>query len=192
MGKFKTTTTPIEGLLIIEPTVFVDARSFYVETYSERDFEQIGIVSHFVQDSHLISPRGVLRGMHFQCEHTQGKLLSVVAGSVLDVAVDLRPESRTYGASHAIELSAENKRMFYIPSRFAHGFLTLEDNSEIVCKYTDYNHPESAGGIMWNDPVLNINWQFERYGIDLKYLSLSDRDKKYPGFNQINPKTIWK
>lgn len=192
MGKFKAIQTPIEGLLIIEPTVLGDARGFFQETYSERDFAGLGITEHFVQDNHSKSGRGVLRGMHFQREHTQGKLVRVVAGSVLDVAVDLRPDSRTYGASHAVELSAENKRMFYVPPRFAHGFLTLENNTEFVYKCTDYYDPESDGGIMWNDQVLNIDWRFEQYGIDQKYLNISEKDKKHPGFNQINPKELWK
>lgn len=192
MGKFKAIQTPIEGLLIIEPTVFGDARGFFLETYSERDFAELGITEHFVQDNHSKSGRGVLRGMHFQCEHTQGKLVRVIAGSVLDVAVDLRPESRTYGVSYAVELSAENKRMFYVPPRFAHGFLTLENNTEFVYKCTDYYDPESDGGIMWNDQVLNIDWRFEQYGIDQKYLNISEKDKKHPGFNQINPKNLWK
>lgn len=191
MSKFKAIPTPIEGLLVIEPTVFGDKRGFFLETYSERDFLEIGIDAHFVQDNHSKSGRGVLRGLHFQREHTQGKLVRVTAGSVLDVAVDLRPESRTYGASHAVELSADNHRMFYVPPRFAHGFLTLEDNTEFLYKCTDYYHPESDSGIMWNDQVLAIDWQFERYGIDEKHLNISDKDKKHQGFNQIIPSTLW-
>lgn len=192
MSKFKAIPTPIEGLIVIEPTVFGDARGFFMESYSERDFAEIGIDDKFVQDNHSKSARGVLRGLHFQREHTQGKLVRVTAGGVLDVAVDLRPESRTYGASFSVELSAENKRMFYIPPRFAHGFLTLENNTEFLYKCTDYYHPESDGGIIWNDPILCIDWQFERYGIDQKYLNVSDKDKKHPAFRQLNPKEIWK
>lgn len=191
MSKFKAIPTPIEGLLVIEPTVFGDKRGFFLETYSERDFLEIGIDAHFVQDNHSKSGRGVLRGLHFQREHTQGKLVRVTAGSVLDVAVDLRPESRTYGASHSVELSADNHRMFYVPPRFAHGFLTLEDNTEFLYKCTDYYHPESDSGIMWNDQVLAIDWQFERYGIDERHLNISDKDKKHQGFNQIIPSTLW-
>lgn len=110
----------------------------------------------FVQDNHSKSSKGVLRGLHFQREHTQGKLVRFTAGAVLDVAVDMRPESGTYGTSHSAELSADNFRMFYIPPRFAHGFLTLENNTEFMYKCTDYYHPESDGGIMWNDQVLAI------------------------------------
>lgn len=192
MGKFKTIPTPIEGLFVIEPTVFGDSRGFFMESYSERDFAEIGITDKFVQDNHSKSGRGVLRGLHFQREHTQGKLVRVTAGAVLDVAVDLRPESPTYGASHSVELTAENKKMFYIPPRFAHGFLTLENDTEFLYKCTDYYHPESDAGIMWNDPVLCIDWQFERYDIDKKYLNISAKDKKHPGFHQLDPKTIWK
>lgn len=192
MSKFKVIKTPIEGLLIIEPTVFGDKRGFFMESYSERDFAEIGINERFVQDNHSKSARGVLRGLHFQREHTQGKLLRVISGAVLDVAVDLRPESRTYGAAHSVELSAENNRMFYVPPRFAHGFLTLEDSTELLYKCTDYYHPESDSGVMWNDPVLCIDWQFERYDIEPKRLNISDKDKKHPAFGQLNPKTIWK
>lgn len=192
MAKFKVTKTPIEGLLIVEPTVFGDSRGFFMESYSERDFAEIGILDKFVQDNHSKSARGVLRGLHFQRAHTQGKLVRVISGAVLDVAVDLRPGSRTYGAAHSVELSADNKRMFYIPPRFAHGFLTLEDNTEFIYKCTDYYDPDSDGGIMWNDQDLYIDWQFERYGIDTKHLNISDKDKKHPTYGQIDPKTLWK
>lgn len=192
MAKFNAIKTPIEGLMIIEPTVFGDNRGFFVESYSKRDFQEIGIDVEFVQDNHSKSSRGVLRGLHFQREHTQGKLVRVTSGAVLDVAVDMRPESKTYGASFSIELSAENKLMFYIPPRFAHGFLTLENNTEFMYKCTDYYHPESDSGIMWNDQVLAIDWQFGRYGIDEKCLNISAKDKKYEEFNQIIPVTLWK
>lgn len=192
MSKFKVIKTPIEGLVVLEPTVYGDKRGFFFESYAKRDFEEMGIDVEFVQDNHSKSARGVLRGLHFQREHTQGKLVRVIAGAVLDVAVDMRPESNTYGASYSIELSAENQRMCYIPPRFAHGFLTLENNTEFVYKCTDYYHPESDSGIMWNDQILAIDWQFERYGIDEKYLKISDKDKKHLGFNQIIPATLWK
>lgn len=192
MGKFRRIETPIDGLYVIEPTVFGDSRGFFMESYSQRDFTEIGITDTFVQDNHSKSGRGVLRGLHFQREHTQGKLVRVSAGAVLDVAVDLRPESQTYGTSYSVELSAENKRMFYIPPRFAHGFLTLENDTEFLYKCTDYYHPESDGGIMWNDRTLHIDWQFERYGIDESQLNISDKDKKHIGFNELDPKTIWK
>lgn len=192
MSKFKKLSTTIEGLILIEPTIYGDSRGFFMETYSERDFAELGIHDHFVQDNHSKSARGVLRGLHFQREHTQGKLVRVIAGAVLDVAVDLRPESRTYGASYSVELSAENGRMLYIPPRFAHGFLTLENDTEFVYKCTDYYHPESDAGVMWNDHILHIDWQFERFDIDEKRLRISDKDRKYPAFGQLDPKTLWK
>lgn len=192
MSKFKKLSTTIEGLILIEPTIYGDSRGFFMETYSERDFAELGIHDHFVQDNHSKSARGVLRGLHFQREHTQGKLVRVIAGAVLDMAVDLRPESRTYGASYSVELSAENGRMLYIPPRFAHGFLTLENDTEFVYKCTDYYHPESDAGVMWNDHILHIDWQFERFDIDEKRLRISDKDRKYPAFGQLDPKTLWK
>lgn len=192
MSKFKKLSTTIEGLILIEPTIYGDSRGFFMETYSERDFAELGIHDHFVQDNHSKSARGVLRGLHFQREHTQGKLVRVIAGAVLDMAVDLRPESRTYGASYSVELSAENGRMLYIPPRFAHGFLTLENDTEFVYKCTDYYHQESDSGVMWNDHILHIDWQFERYDIDEKRLRISDKDRKYPAFGQLDPKTLWK
>lgn len=192
MSKFKIIKTPIDGLFIIEPTVYGDKRGFFMETYSKKDFQEIGLDVEFVQDNHSKSMRGVLRGLHFQREHSQGKLVRVISGAALDVAVDLRPNSRTYGASHSIELSAENKRMFWIPAQFAHGFMTLENDTEFVYKCTDYYNPESESGIFWDDPILCIDWEFERYNIDEKYLNVSDKDKNYPTFRSYNPKTLWK
>ncbi len=192
MPKFNVTKTPIEGLLVIEPTVIDDKRGFFMESYSRKDFEEIGITEEFVQDNHSKSARGVLRGLHFQREHAQGKLVRVVAGSVLDVAVDLRPGSHTYGAAYSVELSADNKRMFWIPAQFAHGFLTLENNTELLYKCTDYYHAESEAGILWNDEILCIDWQFERYDIDEKYLNISPKDKKLPIFRHWNPNQLWK
>lgn len=192
MGKFIVTETPIKGLLIIEPTVNSDKRGFFMETYSKQDFLEIGIGAEFVQDNHSKSARGVLRGLHFQREQVQGKLVRVTAGAVLDVAVDLRVGSETYGASHSVELSAENKRMFWIPEHFAHGFMTLENGTELLYKCTDYYHAESEAGIVWSDHILAIDWQFERYDIDEKYLNVSPKDKKLPTFRSWDPKTLWK
>ena len=142
MAEFKKVETPIEGLFVIEPTVFGDARGFFMETYAKRDFDAMaGSPVDFVQDNHSKSRRGVLRGLHFQTQHAQGKLIRVVAGAVYDVAVDLRAGSPTYGRWHGVELSAENKRQFYVPAGFAHGFLTLVDDTEFLYKCTDYYHP---------------------------------------------------
>ncbi len=191
MGKFIVTETPIEGLLVIEPNLIGDKRGFFMETYSKQDFAEIGIDYEFVQDNHSLSARGVLRGLHFQRENVQGKLVRVTSGAILDVAVDLRPDSETYGASHSVEISAENNRMFWIPPHFAHGFLTLEKDTEVIYKCTDYYNPQAEAGIMWNDHILAINWQFERYDIDEKYLNISAKDKKLPTFRSWNPKTLW-
>lgn len=192
MSNFKAIKSSIDGVLIIEPTVFGDARGFFMETYSRRDFLELGIDAEFVQDNHSRSAKGVLRGMHFQREHTQGKLVRVIAGAVLDVVVDMRPESPTYGKSEAVELSADNSRMFYVPPRFAHGFLTLLDDTQFVYKCTDYYHPESDGGIIWNDPALGIDWQFEKYGISPCILNISAKDNTHPRLCELDRNDIWK
>lgn len=190
MNKFTAIKTSIEGLLIIEPTVFGDARGFFMESYSENDFREIGINEHFVQDNHSKSRKGVLRGLHFQTQHTQGKLIRVVAGSVLDVVVDLRPESATFGKWESVVLSSDNKRQFYVPPCFAHGFLTLEDDTEFLYKCTEYYAPEYDAGIFWNDPQIGIDWQEQKYGIE--ELLLSEKDKKQPTIDQINWEQSWK
>ena len=140
MSKFKKIETGIEGLYIIEPTVFGDNRGFFLESYNKKEFEEIGITNEFVQDNHSKSKKGVLRGLHFQTKHSQGKLVRVIKGSVFDVAVDLRKGSKTFGKWFGVELSAENKKMFFIPENFAHGFLTLEDETEFMYKCTDLYH----------------------------------------------------
>lgn len=177
MNKFKKIKTGIDELIIIEPTVFGDDRGFFLESYSKRDFEALGINDEFVQYNHSKSKRGVLRGLHFQTKNTQGKLVRVVSGSVLDVGVDLRHGSKTFGQWYKVLLSAENKKMYYIPKGFAHGFLTLEDDTEFQYKCTDYYTPEFDSGILWNDKDVNINWDFEKYGIDENELLLSEKDK---------------
>lgn len=191
MGKFKAIETPIKGLLVVEPTVFGDARGFFMETYAQRDFEEIGIFEQFVQDNHSKSRKGVLRGMHFQRQHTQGKLVRVTAGAAYDAVVDLRPESPTYGQWFGEVLSAENKLMLYVPPRFAHGFLTLEDGTEFLYKCTDYYDPTSDSGIMWNDPAVGIEWPLAQYGIDPAALNISDKDKKHLLIGQLDKNNIW-
>lgn len=183
MAEFKKVETPIEGLFVIEPTVFGDARGFFMETYAKRDFDAMaGCPVDFVQDNHSKSRRGVLRGLHFQTQHAQGKLIRVVAGAVYDVAVDLRAGSPTYGRWHGVELSAENKRQFYVPAGFAHGFLTLEDDTEFLYKCTDYYHPEFDGGVRWNDPQIGVDWRLAEYGFDPsgEGLLLSAKDRVQP------------
>lgn len=178
MSKFKRVETGIKDLIVIEPTVFGDNRGFFMESYSKKDFSEIGMDVEFVQDNHSKSKKGVLRGLHFQTKHIQGKLVRVTAGSVLDVAVDLRKDSPTFGKHYLVELTADNKKIFYIPPGFAHGFLTLEDNTEFQYKCTDYYAPEFDSGVLWNDSDINIEWDFEKYGLSIEEILLSDKDKQ--------------
>lgn len=178
MGKFKRIETGIKDLIVIEPIVFGDNRGFFMESYSKKDFFAIGMDVEFVQDNHSKSKKGVLRGLHFQTKHVQGKLVRVTAGSVLDVAVDLRKDSPTFGKHYLVELTADNKKMFYIPPGFAHGFLTLEDNTEFQYKCTDYYAPEFDSGVLWNDSDIAIDWNFEKYGLSAEAILLSDKDKQ--------------
>ena len=167
-------TTPIEGLLELEPAVFQDARGYFFESWNEQKFRAAGLDFQFVQDNESCSEKGVLRGLHFQvAPHAQGKLVRVVRGAVLDVAVDIRPNSATYGQHHALVLSAENKKQFWIPPGFAHGFLTLEDNTIFAYKCTDYYHKDSERSLLWNDPALGIDWGNENP-------TLSDKDRVAP------------
>ena len=185
MNKFKKIDTGIEGLMVIEPTVFGDNRGFFMESYSKRDFQELGIDLDFVQDNHSKSKKGVLRGLHFQTKFTQGKLVRVTAGAVLDVAVDLRKNSPTFGKYFAVELTEENKKMFYIPPGFAHGFLTLEDNTEFQYKCTDYYAPEYDSGVLWNDEEIGIQWNFEKYGLNQENILLSEKDKKQQSLREF-------
>ena len=184
MSKFKKIKTGIEGLYILEPTVFGDERGFFLETYNKKEFEKIGILDEFVQDNHSKSKKGVLRGLHFQTKHSQGKLVRVIKGSVYDVAVDIRKDSLTYGKWYGIELSAENKKMFFIPKGFAHGFLTLEDETEFQYKCTDIYAPEYEDGIIWNDKDIDINWNFKKYGLKKEDIVLSEKDKNQKLFRE--------
>lgn len=173
MSKFNFIKTSIGGVYIIEPTVFGDHRGYFMESYSKRDFEEAGLTMNFVQDNESKSKKGVLRGLHFQTKHTQGKLVRVVEGEVFDIAVDLREGSPTFGKWEGVILTAENKKQFYIPEGFAHGFLVLSDTATFQYKCTDYYAPEYDGGILWNDPDIGIEWPLE--GID--EVLLSDKDK---------------
>ena len=150
---------PIQGPLLLKPRLFEDDRGYFFESYNQNNFIASGIDAEFVQDNQSLSSKGVLRGLHFQNPpFAQGKLVRVVSGAVLDVAVDIRPASPTFGQYVAVELSAENKYMMYIPAGFAHGFLTLEDNTLFLYKCTQVYNKESESGILWNDPSLNIEW----------------------------------
>ncbi len=158
MGQIKVTKCPIEGLYIIEPAVHGDERGYFMETYSERDMKEAGLNMVFVQDNQSMSVKGVLRGLHFQKQYPQGKLVRVIKGRVFDVAVDLRSSSETFGKWYGVELTAENKKQFYIPEGFAHGFLVLSDTAEFCYKCTDFYHPGDEGGLAWNDPSIGIDW----------------------------------
>lgn len=158
MAKITVSRCPIEGLYIIEPTVFRDERGYFMETYNKREMEEEGLNMDFVQDNQSMSTRGILRGLHFQKEHPQGKLVRAIRGSVFDVAVDLRRDSETYGQWYGLELSAENKKQFYISEGFAHGYLVLSEEAEFCYKVTDFYHPGDEGGILWNDPDIGIRW----------------------------------
>lgn len=148
----------IKGLCIIEPFVHGDSRGYFMETYNQKDMEEAGFTMNFVQDNQSCSVKGVLRGLHFQKKFPQGKLVRAVRGSVFDVAVDLRKDSETYGKWYGVELTEENKKQFYIPEGFAHGFLVLSDIAEFCYKCTDFYHPGDEGGLAWNDPSIDIKW----------------------------------
>lgn len=177
MGKITVTPCDIEGLYVIEPTVFKDERGYFVETYNQNDMKEAGLDIVFVQDNQSMSTRGVLRGLHFQKQFPQGKLVRVVRGKVFDVAVDLRSDSKTYGKWFGVELSAENMKQFYIPEGFAHGFLVLSDEAEFCYKCTDLYHPGDEGGLAWNDPEIGVEWPLEE-GVDL---IISEKDQKWKG-----------
>ena len=183
MNNFTVKNTPIKDLVIIETKVFGDSRGFFMETYNQASFEELGLKMNFVQDNHSKSKKGVLRGLHFQTKHTQGKLVRVIKGRVYDVAVDLRKGSETFGQWYGIELSGENKLMFYVPEGFAHGFLTLDDETEFVYRCTDLYAPEYDSGILWNDKTLNIDWKFKEFGINPEELTISEKDQKQQEFN---------
>ena len=182
MGKIKVTDNcnGIEGLKVIEPAVFGDARGYFMETYNYNDFAEAGIDCQFVQDNQSASKKGVLRGLHFQINHPQDKLVRVVNGEVFDVAVDLREGSKTFGKWYGVVLSAENKKQFFVPKNFAHGFIVLSDYAEFCYKVTDFYHPNDEGGILWNDAELGVEWPMPE-GMTEKDLILSDKDKVHGG-----------
>lgn len=164
--------TALPDVKILEPKAFGDERGFFLESWNAALFSDLGIDAAFVQDNHSRSGRGVLRGLHYQTQQTQGKLIRVTAGRVFDVAVDMRRASPTFGKSVGIELSAENKRMLWIPPQFAHGFLCLEDGTDFMYKCTDYYAPAHENTLLWNDPVLGIDWPLEGLAP-----TLSEKDK---------------
>lgn len=198
MGQIKVerNVNGIEGLCVISPAVHGDSRGYFMETYSQRDMEENGIHIVFVQDNQSMSVKGVLRGLHFQKQFPQTKLVRVIKGSVFDVAVDLRADSETYGKWYGIELTAENKKQFLIPRGFAHGFLVLSDAAEFCYKCDDFYHPNDEGGLAWNDPEIGIAWpeiigsyngtaSAEGYTMaDGTPLNLSEKDQRWLGLKE--------
>ncbi len=183
MGKIKVTENcnGIEGLKVIEPAVFGDERGYFMETYNYNDFAEAGIDCQFVQDNQSASRKGVLRGLHFQINYPQDKLVRVVNGEVFDVAVDLREGSATFGKWYGVLLSAENKKQFFVPKNFAHGFIVLSDYAEFCYKVTDFYHPNDEGGILWNDPEVGVEWPMPE-GMTAEDLILSDKDRVQKSF----------
>lgn len=186
----------IEGLCVITPTVHGDERGYFMETYNENDMKEAGLSLNFVQDNQSSSSKGVLRGLHYQKNFPQGKLVRVIRGSVFDVAVDLRKGSSTYGKWYGAELSEENKKQFYIPEGFAHGYLVLSEWAEFCYKCTDFYHPGDDGGLTWNDPDIGIEWpdvigEYPGNGSCADYhmsdgtpLNINERDEKWPGLKE--------
>lgn len=186
-GNFIFTKTSIDGVIIVDVKKFGDDRGYFMETYKKSCFCEGGIDCDFVQDNQSSSIKGVLRGLHFQIEHPQSKLVRVVSGKVFDVAVDLRPNSKTYGKWEGVVLSAENRRQFFVPRGFAHGFLVLSDSAEFCYKCDDVYHPGDEGGIMFNDPMIGIKWPALDGDeiFDETKLILSDKDKIHPLLQDI-------
>ena len=181
MGKIIAETCEIEGLKIITPDVRADERGYFFESYHYEAYRDAGIPDIFVQDNQSASKQGVLRGLHFQIQHPQAKLVRVIKGEVFDVAVDIRPGSATYGKWHGVLLSEENKKQFYVPENFAHGFLVLSDYAEFCYKCTDFYHPGDEGGIIYNDPAIGIEWPIPE-GMELIF---SERDTKWGGLDSV-------
>ena len=165
----------IEGLAVIEPAIHGDDRGYFLETYNQNDMKEFGLDTVYVQDNQSKSCKGVLRGLHFQIEHPQEKLVRVISGAVYDVAIDLREDSKTYGKYYGIELTGDNMLQFLIPKGFAHGFLVLSDTAVFAYKCSDFYHPNDEGGVIWNDPDICVEWPFEQNGIKEPLLSAKDR-----------------
>lgn len=181
MGQIKVETCEIEGVKVITPEVFGDSRGYFMETFRADQFKEAGIDNEFVQDNQSSSTKGVLRGMHFQINYPQAKLVRVIRGRVFDVAVDLRDGSDTFGKWFGVELSEDNKKMLFIPRGFAHGFLVLSDHAEFVYKCDDFYHPGDDGGLRFNDPEIGIVWPDE---ISPDEMNINDRDRNWPDFSE--------
>ena len=181
MGKFSVETCEIEGLKVITPTAFGDARGYFMESYQANDFKEMGIDTVFVQDNQSSSTKGVFRGMHYQINFPQDKLVRVISGEVYDAVVDLRKGSPTYGKSFGVVLSAENRKQLFIPKGFAHGFLVLSDTAEFFYKVSDFYHPNDEGGLVWNDPEVGIDWPVK----DEALLNIIERDRNWPKLSEL-------
>ncbi|OYQ33320.1 dTDP-4-dehydrorhamnose 3,5-epimerase [Flavobacterium cyanobacteriorum] len=182
----KVTPTPLEGCFVVEPNVLYDERGYFMESFNEKRFEErTGVNVHFVQDNQSHSAKGVLRGLHYQTgEHAQAKLVRVLQGEVLDVALDIRPDSATFGQYFSVVLSSENQKQLFVPRGFAHGFLVLSETATFFYKCDNFYNKESEGGILFNDPEIAIDWQFQG-----EHLIISDKDKVLPLLKNSRP--IW-
>jgi dTDP-4-dehydrorhamnose 3,5-epimerase len=174
MGKFEVIQTKIRDLVLIKPRVFNDSRGFFLEVYNKREMADIGIYENFVQDNVSHSSKGVVRGLHFQGKHAQGKMVKVLRGKIFDVVVDIRSGSPTYGMQLGFELNSKYQCMIYVPVGFAHGFMALENSTDVMYKVTDYYEPASDAGIIWNDPDIGISWPLDAYGIQNPIISPKD------------------
>jgi len=184
MGILTKIPTKLPEIFLLEPKVFNDFRGFFFESYNQADLAKLGIPDEFVQDNHSCSSKGVIRGLHFQSSHPQGKLVRVIRGSIYDAVVDIRTGSPTFGKSVGVELSAENRRMIWVPAGFAHGFLSLEDVTEVLYKTTDFYYPEYDAGIRWDDPALEISWPLEQYLISS--VIINEKDSRLPLLHEID------
>jgi dTDP-4-dehydrorhamnose 3,5-epimerase len=176
--------TSMKGLLIIEPLVFEDERGFFLETYRQNKFKKSGISPVFVQDNLSFSVKHTLRGLHFQVKYPQAKLVQALTGEIFDVAVDIRPNSATYGKWMGIYLSEHNRRLLFIPEGFAHGFCVLSETAHVVYKCSDYYHPDDEGGVLWSDPTIGIDWPVE-------VPIVSEKDKKFPSLSDLSPEKLY-
>lgn len=178
---FRFTRTPLEGLVVIEPSLYDDDRGWFLETYHRRAFAEAGIDVELVQDNEARSRRGILRGLHFQKRHPQAKLVRALRGSAFDVAVDLRRSSPTFGRWHGVLLDEQSRRSLFVPAGFAHGYLALEDVTDVAYKCSEHHHPEDEGGLVWNDPDVGIAWPLEEIGAPV----LSEKDRRYPRLAEL-------
>ena len=183
MGKFEKIPTKLSGVIIVRPRIFPDERGFFLESFNKREFAEAGVPDTYVQDNISHSKKGVIRGLHFQTNRAQGKLVKVLHGSIFDVVVDIRRGSPAFGKHVGIELSGKNPDMLFVPIGFAHGFLALEDDTEVMYKVTDFYAPEYDSGIRWNDPFLRIDWPLTRF--DIPNVIISPKDAMLPSLKDI-------